>query len=55
MKLYHNAASPFVRKVRVVLAETGQSVDLVDVFITPTAPGDAVPAANPLGDRKSTR
>jgi len=49
MKLYHNAASPFVRKVRVVLAETGQSVDLVDVFITPTAPGDAVPAANPLG------
>ena len=49
MKLYHNAASPFVRKVRIVLAETGQSAELVDVFITPTAPGDRVPAANPLG------
>lgn len=49
MKLYHNAASPFVRKVRIVLAETGQSAELVDVFITPTAPGDQVPAANPLG------
>ena len=49
MKLYHNAASPFVRKVRVVLAETGQTAELVDVFITPTAPGDKVPAANPLG------
>ncbi len=49
MKLYHNPASPFVRKVRVLLAETGQQVELVDVFITPTAPGDQVPAANPLG------
>ena len=49
MKLYHNAASPFVRKVRVLAAEAGQTLDLADVFITPTAPGDAVPAANPLG------
>lgn len=49
MKLYHNAASPFVRKVRVVISETGQSVELADVFITPTKPGESVPTVNPLG------
>lgn len=49
MKLYHNAASPFVRKVRVLAAENAQDLTLADVAITPTSPGDQVPAANPLG------
>lgn len=51
MKLYYADASPFARKVRVVLAETGQSgaVVLAPVVVTPTAPGDTVPARNPLG------
>ena len=51
MKLYQNPASPFVRKVRVVLAETGMEdkVALEEVTITPVSPGEAVPAKNPLG------
>ena len=51
MKLYHNPASPFVRKVRVTLAELKltERVSLEDVVVTPTQPGDQVPAKNPLG------
>ena len=51
MKLYHNPASPFVRKVRVTAAELGMTdrIELLAVTITPTAPGDQVPAKNPLG------
>jgi len=51
MKLYHNPASPFVRKVRVVIAELNleADVELDEVTITPPAPGDAVPSKNPLG------
>lgn len=51
MRLYFADASPFARKVRVVLAETGQegAVALAPVVVTPTTPGDTVPARNPLG------
>lgn len=51
MKLIAADASPFVRKVRVVVRETGQagSVEEVQVMTTPVATADAVKAANPLG------
>lgn len=51
MKLYHNPASPFVRKVKVTLAvlKLTDRVTLEDVVVTPTSPGDQVPAKNPLG------
>ncbi|MDH5797147.1 MAG: glutathione S-transferase family protein [Paracoccaceae bacterium] len=51
MKLYSNAASPFARKVRVVILETGQgdSVDLVEVFGTTVDPGTMPIDKNPLG------
>jgi len=50
MKLYYAAASPFVRKVLVVVHETGQIDDiaLVTTSLSPVAPSDAVRAANPL-------
>jgi glutathione S-transferase len=50
MKLYFSAASPFVRKVMVVLHETDQldDVERIDVSLTPLAPSDVVRAANPL-------
>jgi len=51
MKLYHNPASPFVRKVRVVAAECGVSdqIQLEEVALTPVStPGDLM-ADNPLG------
>jgi glutathione S-transferase len=50
MKLYHSAASPFVRKVMVVLHETGQldDVERVDITLSPVAPSAVVRAANPL-------
>ncbi len=50
MKLYHSAASPFVRKVMVVLHETDQldDVDIVDVQTTALAPDAAVKTNNPL-------
>ena len=49
MELYHAAASPFVRKVRVVLHETGQTdaVTLIDSAQTPLNPNPA--NQNPLG------
>lgn len=51
MKLLMAAASPFVRKVRVVLRETGQldAVTEVAVSTTPVASDPAVIAANPTG------
>ncbi|MEN0106845.1 MAG: glutathione S-transferase [Pseudomonas sp.] len=51
MKLFHNPASPFVRKVLVVLLETGQRdrVELETVLLSPTNPSEAVNAHNPAG------
>jgi glutathione S-transferase len=51
MKLFHNPASPFVRKVLLVLLETGQRerVELETVLLTPTNPSAAVNAHNPAG------
>jgi glutathione S-transferase len=51
LKLYHSPTSPFVRKVMVVLHETGQ---LADVALVPAAgnavdPGTMPLAQNPLG------
>lgn len=44
------SASPFVRKVRVLLLETGQEdVTLQDVATTPVATAPEVAAANPVG------
>jgi glutathione S-transferase len=51
MKLVYAAASPFVRKVRVVALETGQDaeIELMTVKTAPTAVAAEVAAANPLG------
>lgn len=51
MKLYHSPASPFVRKVMVVLHETGliRDVDLVAAMGTPMDPGTMPVGDNPLG------
>lgn len=50
MKLLQAAASPFARKCRVTLLETGLGgVEVVDVATSPTATDAAVAAANPLG------
>lgn len=51
MKLIMAPASPFVRKVRALARETGQTGDVEDVQVatTPVVTADAVKAANPLG------
>jgi len=51
MKLIHAGASPFVRKVMVLLCEAGKSdaVELIDGFGSPVAPNENALAANPLG------
>lgn len=51
MKLIFSGTSPFVRKVSVMLLETGldSRVEKETVAITPMKPGDVVPSANPLG------
>ncbi|WP_372884308.1 glutathione S-transferase [Shimia sp.] len=51
MKLISASASPFVRKVRVLMHETGQhdEIELLDVKTSPTATSDAVKSANPVG------
>ncbi|WP_102225958.1 glutathione S-transferase [Acidimangrovimonas sediminis] len=51
MKLYHSPTSPYVRKVMVVLKETGQEGDvtLVPAAGTPIDPGTMPVAQNPLG------
>lgn len=50
MQLISASASPFVRKVCVLLIETGQEGDVepIDVATTPLAPADAARAANPF-------
>jgi glutathione S-transferase len=53
MKLLSSAASPFVRKVRVLILETNQSdaIEIVNVHSSPTGsdPDAALIAANPTG------
>ncbi|GHF33036.1 glutathione S-transferase [Seohaeicola zhoushanensis] len=51
MKLSHSPASPYVRKVMVVLHETGQldDVELVPTATTPIAPSAELIGKNPLG------
>ena len=51
MTLFHNPASPFVRKVRVLLAETGQQgrVALHGCMPTPVDPDAQVVQGNPVG------
>jgi len=51
LRLYHSPASPFVRKVMVVLTETDQLADvtLVPAAGTPLDPGTMPLARNPLG------
>ena len=51
MKLFHNIASPFVRKARVLAAETGLAsrVELVQSVFTPVSPDTGLFASNPLG------
>ena len=51
MKLYYSPTSPYVRKVMVLLHETGQldDVELLRVSPTPIAPDAALRAKNPLG------
>lgn len=51
MKLISSPASPFVRKVHVLLHETGQlaDVELIGVKTTPITTAAEVAAANPLG------
>lgn len=51
LQLIHAPASPFVRKVRALLHETGQTddVELVQVKTAPVAVAEAARAANPTG------
>ncbi|QGX97299.1 glutathione S-transferase [Roseovarius faecimaris] len=51
MQLISAGPSPFVRKVRVLLHETGQSedVEVVEVAATPVATPPELAAANPVG------
>ena len=51
MTLFHNPASPFVRKVRVLLLETGQQdrVALQTCMPTPVTPDTHVVQSNPVG------
>ncbi|WP_116132766.1 glutathione S-transferase [Tropicimonas sp. IMCC34043] len=51
MQLFHSPTSPFVRKVMVVLHETGQldHVTLVPASGTPLAPNTLTVSQNPLG------
>ena len=51
MRLFHSETSPYVRKVMVLLHETGlaDQVELVPGSGFPTAPNEATRAINPLG------
>ncbi|MGB4075475.1 glutathione S-transferase [Pseudomonas sp.] len=51
MTLFYSATSPFVRKVMVLLHETGQvgRVQLQEVQLSPTSPNSAVLQNNPAG------
>lgn len=50
MQLIYSPASPFARKVRVMILETAQQddVELVEIASTPTDPNPQLTAANPL-------
>ncbi len=50
MKLYHSPTSPYVRKVMVLLHETGQleDVEVLNVATTPLAPADELQGKVPL-------
>lgn len=50
MRLTYSQASPFARKVVVLLHETGQAddVEIFDVTTTPLKPSPDVKASNPL-------
>lgn len=49
MKLLFAAASPFVRKVVVLAAETGLSADIERIDVNPWDPETTVPQVNPIG------
>ncbi|NEX47990.1 glutathione S-transferase [Pseudotabrizicola algicola] len=50
MKLFYSPTSPYVRKVMVLITETGLSgIDLTPASGTPVAPDSGVIARNPLG------
>lgn len=49
MQLLMSPASPFVRKVRVVIRETGQEVRETEVKTTPLATDPVLAAASPMG------
>ncbi|MFN7223264.1 MAG: glutathione S-transferase [Paracoccaceae bacterium] len=50
MKLYHSPTSPYVRKVMVLIAETGiRGIETVTASGTPTAPDPTLIERNPLG------
>lgn len=50
MKLYYFPTSPYVRKVMVLLHETGQldDVEIARTVVTPVAPNEALKSKNPL-------
>ena len=51
LKLRNSATSPYVRKVRVLLLETGleDRVELIDTLVTPTNPNAELNLDNPIG------
>ena len=51
LKLHNSATSPYVRKVRVLLLETGleDRVELIDTQVTPTNPNAELNVDNPIG------
>ena len=49
MKLLYSATSPFVRKVSIVLIETGLSDRVEHVPTNPWDPQSDLPAQNPIG------
>ncbi len=49
MQLFHNSASPFCRKVDVVLRETGQRDDVEDIHASGQVAGSMPTKANPIG------
>ena len=51
LKLRNSATSPYVRKVRVLLLETGleDRVELIDTHVTPTTPNAELNVDNPIG------
>lgn len=50
MRLWHNPASPFARKARIVVRETGllPRIEEISVMVSPVNPNTALAARNPL-------